>query len=63
MTDIDYTQLQHTYGGLYIARRDGTVLTSAKTYDTLSEQLEDMALEGVDLIIEYVEPANSVSVY
>lgn len=62
-TEVDYVQLQQRYGGCFVARRDGGIITSAETYDELSEQLEEGAVEWDDLIIEYVEPGDVVSVY
>jgi hypothetical protein len=62
-TEVDYVQLQQRYGGCFVARRDGDVIASAETYDELSEQLEEAAVEWDDLIIEYVEPGDVVCVY
>jgi len=63
MTDSDYASLQQHYGGQYIARRAGEVVASSATYEGLSDLLD--ALEGgsMDVIIEYVEPAESVRAY
>lgn len=63
MTDVDYTHLQQGYGGQYIARRGGEVLAHATTYEDLSALVDALADGGADLIIEYVEPAESVRVY
>ena len=63
MAEIDYAELQQRYGGRYVARRDGEVIASAETYDELSEQLEEAAVEWSQLLIEYVEPANITCVY
>ena len=63
MAEIDYQQLQQQYGGRYVARRDAEVIASAETYDELSDQLEGAAVEWVELMIEYVEPAHIVCVY
>jgi hypothetical protein len=50
-----YLRLQERYGGKYVAWRD--------TYDEFSEQLEEAAVDAGNLLVEYVEPADSVSVY
>jgi hypothetical protein len=63
MPEIDYTKLQQRYGGLYVARRDNDVVASAETYDELSNQLEGGDTNWDGLVIEYVEPADKVSVY
>lgn len=60
---MDYTYLQQRYGGRYIARRAGEVLASAATYEDLSNLVDALAEDGEDLIIEYVEPVESVRVY
>src|SRR5262245_17559415 len=40
MADVDYTELQQRYGGQYIARREGEIVASAETYETLSDLVE-----------------------
>lgn len=63
MVEVDYAQIQQLYGGRYVARREGEVVASADTYDQLVDQLDRAAVDSVDLIIEYVEPADVVCVY
>jgi hypothetical protein len=63
MAEIDYTLLQQHYGGCFVAQRDGEVVVSAETYDELSDQLEQSVVECGEIIIEYVEPVNVISVY
>ena len=63
MTDSDYAFLQQHYGGQYIARRAGEVVASSATYEGLSDMLDAPEGGGMDLVIEYVEPAESVRVY
>jgi hypothetical protein len=46
-----------------VARRSGEMIASADTYDDLSIQLDNMAVEWNDIIIEYVEPTSSINVY
>jgi hypothetical protein len=63
MTEVDYASLQERYGGRYVARRNGEVIASAETYNELSDQLEEAAVQWAELIIEYVEPRDSIRVY
>ena len=63
MTDSDYASLQQHYGGQYIARRAGEVVASSVTYEGLSDLIDAREGCSMDLIIEYVEPAESVRVY
>ena len=64
MADFDYVDLQQKYGGRYVALQDGQVLASADTYDDLLDQLEHLPQIDWDrVIIEYIEPDRSVSVY
>ena len=62
MADVDYTHLQQGYGGQYIARQEGEVLAHATTYEDLSALVDALA-GGEDLVIEYIEPAESIRVY
>ena len=63
MTEVDYTHVQQCYGGQYIARRAGEVLVHAATYEDLSDLVDALPGGGEDLVIEYVEPVESVRVY
>jgi hypothetical protein len=63
MSDIDYVELQRRHGGRYVARRGDRVILSADTYNGLSDQLKKVTEDPKDLIIEYVEPADSVRAY
>lgn len=63
MVDLDYVQLQQHYGGRYVARRNSDIIASAETYDELSEQLEGSVVDWDELIIEYVEPSDTVCAY
>jgi hypothetical protein len=63
MTEVDYASLQERYGGRYVARHNGEVIASAETYNELSDQLEEAAVQWAELIIEYVEPRDSIRVY
>ncbi len=63
MPESDYAVLQERYGGRYVARRDGEIIASAETYDQLSDQLEGATVDWASLIIEYIEPADSIGVY
>lgn len=63
MSEVDYARLPERYSGCYVARRDGEDVASAETCDELSDELESLAVEWGELMIEYVEPPNVVSVY
>jgi hypothetical protein len=63
MLETDTAEFQRRYGGRYVASVDGKVIVSGATYRDLSEQLDRVAVKWDDLIIEYVEPPTSVSVY
>lgn len=61
-TQLD-TQLQATYGGRYVARRNDRVVADAESYDALCDELDRRDESWAELVVEYVEPADSVSVY
>lgn len=63
MPEVDDVQLHQRYAGCYVARRDGEVVASAESYDALTEQLQKMRPKWDELLIEYVEPADTISVY
>jgi len=63
MAEIDYRELQRRYPGQFIAQRDGEVVANAETYDELRRQLRDRATGSQGLVIEFVEPPDSVAVY
>ena len=63
MSEIHYAELQRLYGGRYVAQLGGKVIASAETYDDLSRQLEDAAVDWSALLIEYVEPLDVICVY
>lgn len=61
--DMDYSDLQKSYGGRYVAQLHGRVIASAKTYGDLSQQLDESGAGWRDLLIEYVEPVDVIGVY
>ena len=63
MAEFDYAALQQRYGGRYVARRGSEIVASGESYDDLSEQLDDAAVEWHDIIVEYVEPSDLVRIY
>ena len=63
MPEAQYTLLQEKYGGRYVACRNAEVIASAETYDELTDNLESLEMDLAQLIIEYIEPVNSVCVY
>ncbi|MEA2642048.1 MAG: hypothetical protein QOF51_3442 [Chloroflexota bacterium] len=58
-----YIELQRQFGGRYIASRDGDVVESAPTYDDLVERLERNNVRWEGLVIQFVEPMDTVGVY
>lgn len=63
LADEKTAEIQRRYGGQYIARVDDQVIASAASYRELSRQIDQKGLNWGKLIIEYVEPATSVSVF
>lgn len=63
MNEANYTVLQQKYGGRYVARRGADVIADASTYDELTDQIEKAVTDWSEIIIEYIEPANTVCVY
>lgn len=63
VSEINYLELQRRYGGRYIARRDGEVIASAPTFDELADLLEQRGTPWGQLIIEFIERADTVGVY
>ncbi len=61
--DVHYAEIQERYGGQYVARLGGKVIAHAATYRELSEHLDRISVPWPDVVIEYVDPSTSVSVY
>lgn len=62
MAEIDYGKLRERYGGMYVARRGEDVVMSGRTHDELADQLE-RAKDLDKLVIEYVEPIDTIAIY
>lgn len=58
-----YIQLQKRYGGQFIARQNGSVLVHANTYTKLLREIEKQRVDRRKLLVEYVEPRDSICVY
>ena len=63
MTGYDYMALQQEYGGQYVATRDGGVVAYAASLGELHRLLKAADAWTADVLIEYVEPPDIVSVY
>jgi hypothetical protein len=64
ITDQEYRELQRRFGGQFVARRDGEAVVASPSFDDLIDAVEAMQDEQRErLIIEYIEPADSVRVY
>ena len=63
MPEVDYAELQHRYGGQYVATRDGEVIANFGTYDELADWLEQAAIDRTKLVIAYVERPDVIRVY
>jgi hypothetical protein len=63
ITDEEYWDLQRRYGGQCVVRKGAQVLVSADTFDELMDAALTMELNWDELVIGYIEPVDSVSVY
>ena len=61
--DRDYIALQHQFGGQWVATRDGEVVAHTASLGELHRPLEAADAWTADVLIEYVEPPDVVSVY
>lgn len=62
MAQLDYMTLQERYGGLFVAERNGEVIASAETYDSLSDELERADVDWDGIVIGYVDPVDVIRV-
>ena len=63
VTDEERIELQRRYGGQCVARRGTEVIASSESFDELIDALLAMNRSWDDLIIEYFDPPDVVSVY
>ncbi|HEY7060876.1 MAG TPA: DUF5678 domain-containing protein [Chloroflexota bacterium] len=63
MPEVDYAELQHSYGGQYVATRDDEVVANFGTYDELADWLEQATIHRAQLIIAYVERPDVIRIY
>ena len=62
MSETDHVEAQDRNVGRYVARRGDDIIATAVTYDELSDQLDQAAVTGAELLIEYVEPTDRIHV-
>ena len=60
---ISYAKFQQRYGGQFIAREDGKVLASGKTYRQLLQTLRKRRLSRQRLIVGFVPPKKAICIY
>lgn len=63
MKPIPYAKFQKKYPEEYIARKDGKVLTHAKTYTALIRKIEKLHLDRTKIAIGFVPPKNMICIY
>ena len=63
ITDAEYAELQRRYGGQCVARRGAEVVVSADSFDELVDAFRSLDMDWTDVIVEYIDPPNVVSVY
>jgi len=63
MKTISYAKLQKDYAGEYIARKDGQIITHAKTYSQLIKKLAQKHIERTTLTIGLVPPKRTICIY
>ncbi len=55
--------LQESYGGHFVALRDGHVVAAGRTYRDLLAAVRQAGLDRATLTIEYIEPADVLRAY
>jgi len=63
VSETEPAPAQHQQTGRYLARCGQEIVASAATYDELSDQLDQAAVDWSELVIEYVGPTDRVHVY
>ncbi len=63
ITDAEYAALQRRYGGQRVARRGAEVVVSAESFDELIDAFRSLDIDWTDVIVEYIDPPDVVSVY
>ncbi len=63
MASPSYAELQESYGGQFVALRDGEVLAAGKTYGELLAAVHRAGLDRATLIFEHIEPADALRAY
>lgn len=60
---VSYAKLQRRFGGQFIARTNGHVLASARTYRQLLKAMQQQHLNRRHVIIGYVPPKDAICIY
>jgi hypothetical protein len=60
---IDYASLQETYGGKFVAIREGEIVASAETHGELVRILGEKNLDNEEVVFEYVKPKGRACAY
>ena len=63
ITDAEYAELQRRYGGQCMARRGAEVIARSESFDELMDVLLTTDGPWDDIIIQYIDPPDVVSVY
>lgn len=63
MAELTYLQLQEKFGNQFIARLDGQVICSSKTFEELVQKIKAQGIDETKVILEYIEPKGEVVVY
>jgi hypothetical protein len=63
MEEMDRAELQRLFGGRFVAHTGQEVVASAATYPELANILSRVGIDRSTLIIEYIEPADVLSIY
>lgn len=63
MVELTYLQLQEKFGNQFVARLDGQVICSGKTFEELVQKMKAQGVDETKVILEYIEPKGEVVVY
>ena len=60
---VEYARLQETYGGKFVATRDGEVVASGNTNAEMLRELKEKGLHGAGVTFRFVEAKDKVYVF
>jgi len=63
MLQLTYLELQDKFGDQFIARLDGQVICSGKTFEELVQKMKAQGVDETRVTLEYIEPKGEVVVY